>query len=817
MRASLVACLLACSFALPARASDPATSARGVAARVFGEQIAAQLELQVIPADPESGHDAYELDYDRASSRVVIRGNSGVAISAGVYQYMSDYLNASVAWGVNRTGVRFDSVSPLPAPTAVRVVRAFKHSYSWNVCTFGYSAAFWDWARWQRELDWLALHGVNLPLAFAGQELVWQKLWLEVGMTDSEVREWFSGPAFLPWQRMGNIMAWGGPLDQDWIEGQAELQQSILDAMMELGMRPVLPGFPGHVPKALRRIYPNASITSTAPWGHFNATYTEVPFLEPTDSHFQALATRFYEIQRDTFGAGRDWSGMAYNADQFNEMEPRNKDPSYLAAANRAVWQAMSTVDANATYVMQAWLFHEQFWTAAAVKAYLSGVPTGRMLILDLNAEEQPLWSKFDSFYGHNFIWNALHNYGGRSGMYGNLTRVATGPPGVKEAMPTATIVGTGFTPEAILQNPVYYELVTRMSWEHKAVDADRFVTRWSQRRYGANSPSAVAAWLLMRRTIYDTAWSWTRWGEVEARPQATVPDRSDLNATASAEALRLLVQAGSNGELDPTSGPYRHDLVDLASQVMQFVFTDEAALLRKLVEQLQAKGSKDPAGAAQVGAAMQAALSSLDALLSTDPSFLLGHWLQEAVTSPNTTTPDQVANRLFNAKNQITLWGLGNIHDYASKLWGGLVGSYYAPRWAMFQKQLLQDLQSGAPFDQAAFVAELIPVELQWNESPARFPDQVSGADPLKTAETLVEQFVNASAAVKAQFEASPGVDHNGGDVVRAYTRDLDQLMLLCSRTEACLGFNYPGGYLKSSLTAPTSSPGSTFYAKVK
>ncbi len=76
MRASLVACLLACSFALPARASDPATSARGVAARVFGEQIAAQLELQVIPADPESGHDAYELDYDRASSRVVIRGNS---------------------------------------------------------------------------------------------------------------------------------------------------------------------------------------------------------------------------------------------------------------------------------------------------------------------------------------------------------------------------------------------------------------------------------------------------------------------------------------------------------------------------------------------------------------------------------------------------------------------------------------------------------------------------------------------------------------------------------------------------------------------
>ena len=28
---------------------------------------------------------------------------------------------------------------------------------------------WWDWARWERELDWMALHGINLPLAFVGE------------------------------------------------------------------------------------------------------------------------------------------------------------------------------------------------------------------------------------------------------------------------------------------------------------------------------------------------------------------------------------------------------------------------------------------------------------------------------------------------------------------------------------------------------------------------------------------------------------------------------------------------------------------------
>jgi alpha-N-acetylglucosaminidase len=62
--------------------------------------------------------------------------------------------------------------------------------------------------------------------------------------------EFFSGPAFFAWQRMGNIRGWGGPLPNDFIAAQAELQKKILARMLALGMVPVLPAFAGHVPKA---------------------------------------------------------------------------------------------------------------------------------------------------------------------------------------------------------------------------------------------------------------------------------------------------------------------------------------------------------------------------------------------------------------------------------------------------------------------------------------------------------------------------------------------------------------------------------------
>lgn len=50
----------------------------------------------------------------------------------------------------------------LPASPKTRFVSPVKWRYYMNVCTVSYSSAFWSWDRWQQEIDWMALHGINL-------------------------------------------------------------------------------------------------------------------------------------------------------------------------------------------------------------------------------------------------------------------------------------------------------------------------------------------------------------------------------------------------------------------------------------------------------------------------------------------------------------------------------------------------------------------------------------------------------------------------------------------------------------------------------
>ena len=62
-----------------------------------------------------------------------------------------------------------------------------------------YSFVWWNWFQWQKHIDWLALNGFNLPLAFTGQETIWRDLYLEMGLTQKEIDDYFTGPAFLAW------------------------------------------------------------------------------------------------------------------------------------------------------------------------------------------------------------------------------------------------------------------------------------------------------------------------------------------------------------------------------------------------------------------------------------------------------------------------------------------------------------------------------------------------------------------------------------------------------------------------------------------
>ena len=53
---------------------------------------------------------------------------------------------------------------------------------------------------------------------------------------------------------MGNIQGWGGPLPEEWMFTQLQLQHLILTRMRSFGMMLVLPGFADHVPSSITRL-----------------------------------------------------------------------------------------------------------------------------------------------------------------------------------------------------------------------------------------------------------------------------------------------------------------------------------------------------------------------------------------------------------------------------------------------------------------------------------------------------------------------------------------------------------------------------------
>ena len=286
-------------------------------ARRLGAAYVKCFVLGVISPDSATGNDVFELNGDQMTladggdalsssslnhpnrwatpGGITLRGSSGVALATGLGFYLKA-LNCSWAWGRGLAGWTMNALPapgtlPQPPSTLRHNVSTTRYRYAYNVVTFGYTTWAWSWADWEEELDKLALWGVNLPLAAVGQEALWLELYTSVGLSSSAViNDFFSGPAFLPWNRMGNIQrSWGAPLSLSWIAAQEQLQLKILRRMRSFGMMPVLPGFAGHVPSALATVFPNASIVRSPSWRGFKSSYSEDSFLEPSDALFKVI------------------------------------------------------------------------------------------------------------------------------------------------------------------------------------------------------------------------------------------------------------------------------------------------------------------------------------------------------------------------------------------------------------------------------------------------------------------------------------------------------------------------------------------------
>ena len=670
--------------------------------------------LESIPKD--NGRDVFELQ--SKVGKVVVRGSSGVAMASGLNWYLKYFGHCHVSF----CGDQLKLADPLPpVPQKIRRISPLRYSYCFNYCAFSYTMAFWDWPQWERMIDWMALHGVNMPLAVTGQEAIWYKVYRDLGLKDEQIRSFFVGPAFLPFGWMGCIDGWGGPLPTSWIQSHLELQKKIVARERELGMTPVLQGFTGHVPPAIRDVFPGARLQRLPKWCEFPGTH----FLDPTDPLFERIGRAFIEEQTRQFGTDH-----LYASDTFIEMSPPSKEPKFLAEMGRAVFRSMTVADPAAIWVMQGWIFinNASFWQPPQNKALLGAVPDDRLILLDLHCESSPAWTRTESFYGKPWVWCIIQSFGAQVSLHAGLPQISKNLQAAISSPQRGRLSGVGLIMEGFGYNPVVFDLVTEMAWRDEVPKADSWRHDFLLGRYGRCSAAAEDAWATLYRTAY------TMPGQLPsivcARPALGMNPSTPGELMAPAW-RRLLDAAPELRDVEP----YRYDVVHVARQTLGSL---GGRFYRDVCTAYQAK---DRQATAEAGQRLLELLRDMDELLGTRPELLLGKWLED---SKRWATNDR-ERRLYewNARTLITLWGPRDsmLHEYSQRQWSGMLQGFYLPRWELFLSALDRSLEQGKPLDAAQLESRLRDWEVQWTHDTRPYPAMTHG-DCLAVSEKLWNKY---------------------------------------------------------------------------
>lgn len=657
----------------------------------------------VIQLQKNADKDFFELD--QKGDKVVVRGNTYVNIATGLNWYLKYYAGIQLTWN----DMQADLPEALPkVPHPERHETNLGLRYDFNYCTYSYTMAFWDWARWEKEIDWMALHGINLPLAAVGQECVWRNMLLQLDYTKDEINRFIAGPAFLAWWAMNNLEGWGGPNPDSWYEQQEALQKKILKRMREYGIKPVLPGYSGMVPHDANKKL-GLNVTEPALWNGF----TRPAFLMPTDSRFAEIAALYYKELEKLFGKA-DY----YSMDPFHELE--NAEDVDFDAAGKAVLNAMRKANPKAVWVIQG-------WTENPRPEMIKNMKNGDLLILDLFSECRPMWGipsiwKRDKGYEqHDWLFCMLENFGGNVGLHGRLDQLLNNFYLTKNNPLAEHLKGIGLTMEGSENNPMMFELMCELPWRPEKITKEAWLKEYLAARYGVKDEKIEQAWEILANGIYNCPFGNNQQGPHESifcgRPSMNnfqVSSWSKMenyyDPTSTEDAARLMLEVADKYR---GNNNFEYDLVDIVRQALsdrgRIVYNQAIADFKSFDKRSYARHSKE----------FLDLLLAQDRLLATRSEFRVGRWINQARSLGN--TPEEKDLYEWNARVQITTWGNrtcadeGGLRDYAHKEWNGILKDFYYKRWEAWWK-MLQGVLDGGEMQEIDWYAMEEPWTLQHN-----------------------------------------------------------------------------------------------------
>ena len=693
--------------------ATPSDAITGLLNRIGGNGAADKFEIVIDANLAENGKDVFVITSQ--NGKPCIKGNSQLSVATGINWYLNHHAHINLTWNNLTTDL---SKVTLPAPDGEeKHVCNTTYRYDFNTCTFSYSMAFWTWERWQQEIDWMALHGINAPLNLVGLDVVTRKFLRELGVSESDIDAYIAGPGFIAWFAMNNLEGWGGTINSSstgvqmngnpdwWYTRQEKLCRDMLQRMRELGMQPVIPGFSGQVPNCIVNYTINgfnkADVVNNGTWA---GGYTRPDILKPNTESYRTFAAVYYKHLHEVMGVSE-----LYSIDPFHEGSLPSDVSNTTCYPNIMVEldnyhngvsqedKAKNNVDEQPKWIIQYWQGVPQSGAFSAMSSY-----GDRFIGLDLFADNiyagnAAKWRDTGNncyFQGRPYIYCMLHNFGGRSGLHG---RLETTMDGYFQALANNNnCQGIGATPEGTETNPILYDMLFELPWMDPATrpTADEWLEDYAYARYGIQNSTALAALKNLKKSVWDCKVNQQGTSEavILARPNWTVRSVSSWSTAAIYWDTQDVLQAAdelysikdvvtANGGQDGVAN-YNYDFIDVVRQAM----VDYAAELLPLIN--AARGN-DVEYTRLYQLYLQLMLD-LDEMLSYDENFKLERWtsLARNIADEVAGTTENDRNWLeWNARTQVTVWSKGNtdLHDYSNRCWAGLIKDFHYKRWEKF------------------------------------------------------------------------------------------------------------------------------------
>ncbi len=674
-------------------------------------ELADRFRVEIEPS--LDGSEQYEIF--REGNLLVLRGTSRSAAAAAYYRVLSDCFGMDLS-GCGNDRVYAGGKEALPDKPIRQTLPTIRWGMTYECYLHG--AMMWDFARWERELDRIALLGVNCMYMPIGQEAVLYYAALDLGVRREDAMAFLSGFAYFPYQLMGQLDSFLALTDTNYLKARRTLAQQILARMKELGIAAALPGFNGHVSKALKGYFKHSNLFFLTNFAEFPFTYR----VAPRDPLFRSMADAIYRRQNEFYGTAN-----YYVADPFYGVVPRMRENGLTESCGKAIFDAL-----RANVPDAVWVSHICSYTSELVY----DLPKDGVLILDDQRQ--------CTGTGLPYVDCLRLNKGGHTVLAGDVRAIC------QRDVPQDA-AGVGLFDEYSDANPLLTACAGRCI-TRQTDDPDKLFVDAALRRWGSDEACLREAAQILLKTCYNA--------DSPAVPSGSIPacrPSTELTHTAPGDTLALhydnrdlccALELMLASEGDYTEG-YAFDVCDVTRQML-------SNYARRLyVGVIEGFVKRDGRLFETATNAFLRLLDDLDRLLRTRDEFCL-RTLMDAVAAQTQTQTDK-QNFEVCLLSALTMFGPyrePNHYDLLWKEWSALTGDYYAQRWHAFFEMLADNFRKRGtvstvcrnqveernPATGNAFYKKLDRIERKWITgcNPAPRSDE----DTLSVASELLEKY---------------------------------------------------------------------------